>query len=54
VLNLGVRETLRGAEDFVKFSSEFYSKLFSTTQVKVAEALGEPKESGEAKGTHKR
>ena len=54
VLNLGVREAMRGAEEFVKFSSEFYSKLFSTTQVKVAEALGEPKESAEGKATHKR
>jgi len=40
VINLGMHEYLRSAEDLVKLSFEFYSKLLSTTGVKVSEVLG--------------
>ena len=40
VVNLGMHEYLRSAEDLVKLSFEFYSKVLSMTGVKVSEALG--------------
>ena len=51
LVNLGFKEYLRSAEDAVKFGFEFYSKLLSTTGVKVEETMGKFNDAaGGAKG----